>query len=158
MTSLQGSHVTLDETRLSALLQNDEKVKVAGVDADGVLRGKIMSKDKFLSSVSSGFGMSSAIFAWDIHDVLFTTETSISTSESGFADLMAVPDINSFRRLPSEENIPFFFLRYLLNDRPVFACPRGIISLLCEKLARSGYRALAGGMSRFLPQNAKRPR
>jgi glutamine synthetase len=38
------------------LLQNDEQVKVAGVDIDGVLRGKLMSKKKFLSILDDGFG------------------------------------------------------------------------------------------------------
>jgi hypothetical protein len=37
-------------------LVNDTKVKVAGIDADGVIRGKIMSKEKFLSAAKSGFG------------------------------------------------------------------------------------------------------
>lgn len=37
-------------------LQGDTKVKVAGIDADGVLRGKVMAKDKFLSAAKSGFG------------------------------------------------------------------------------------------------------
>jgi len=41
---------------LEAELQNDIKVKVAGVDADGVMRGKVMAKDKFLSAAKSGFG------------------------------------------------------------------------------------------------------
>ncbi|KAF4833895.1 Type-1 glutamine synthetase 2 [Colletotrichum tropicale] len=42
---------------IEAILANDEKVKVAGVDADVILRGKIMDREKFLSSISSGFGM-----------------------------------------------------------------------------------------------------
>jgi len=37
-------------------LKGDRRVKVAGIDADGVLRGKLMSKEKFLSAVKSGFG------------------------------------------------------------------------------------------------------
>lgn len=41
---------------LETELQEDTKVKVAGIDADGVLRGKIMAKDKFLSAAKSGFG------------------------------------------------------------------------------------------------------
>jgi hypothetical protein len=41
---------------LETLLEGDTKVKVAGIDADGVLRGKVMGKEKFLSAVKSGFG------------------------------------------------------------------------------------------------------
>ncbi|KAJ3955567.1 hypothetical protein N0V92_007919 [Colletotrichum tropicale] len=111
---------------IEAILANDEKVRVAGVDADGILRGKIMDKEKFLSCITGGFGMSSAIFAWDIHDVLFTTETKIATSEDGFADFVAFPDLSSFRRLPTEDDIPFFLLSFAVGNDPVFACPRGM--------------------------------
>jgi hypothetical protein len=38
----------------------------SGVDVDGVLRGKIMAKDKFLSVVRhDGFGFCSVIYGWD---------------------------------------------------------------------------------------------
>ena len=45
---------TIEE--LHAELRNDTRVKVAGIDADGVMRGKIMDRDKFLSAARSGFG------------------------------------------------------------------------------------------------------
>jgi glutamine synthetase len=41
---------------LEAELRDDIKVKVAGIDADGVMRGKVMAKDKFMSAARSGFG------------------------------------------------------------------------------------------------------
>jgi len=42
-----------------------------GVDVDGVLRGKIMSKDKFLSSAKGdGFNFCSVIYGWDSKFVL----------------------------------------------------------------------------------------
>jgi len=41
---------------LEATLADDSKVKVAGIDADGVMRGKVMAKDKFMSAAKSGFG------------------------------------------------------------------------------------------------------
>jgi hypothetical protein len=50
------------------LLENDKNVKVAGINADGILRGKVMVKEKFLSSAVTGFGMSSVQFGWDMHD------------------------------------------------------------------------------------------
>jgi len=63
---------------LETLLQRDNKVKVAGIDADGVLRGKVMSKDKFLSAVKSGFGFcrDSCSLANANSTVLFSDGTS----------------------------------------------------------------------------------
>jgi glutamine synthetase len=43
-------------TKITQELENDAKVKVAAVDIDGVLRGKIMQKSKFLSILKDGFG------------------------------------------------------------------------------------------------------
>lgn len=47
-------NVTVED--LERLLENDERVKVAGLDIDGVLRGKILAKSKFFSTLNSGFG------------------------------------------------------------------------------------------------------
>jgi hypothetical protein len=52
--SLTMAFSSLEE--LEAELADDIKVKVAGIDADGVMRGKIMAKDKFMSAARSGFG------------------------------------------------------------------------------------------------------
>ena len=57
---------------LRGLLNNDTRVKVAGVDVDGVLRGKLISKSKFLSIVQEGFGFCSVVFwlGYARHDLL----------------------------------------------------------------------------------------
>lgn len=142
----EGDHSqTAEMYNIAELLKSDSKVKVAGVDFDGILRGKIMSKDKFLSSIKNGFGMSSAIFGWDMHDVLYETSNTITSSEQGFSDIVAVIDLASMRRLPSEDNIAFFFLRFLVDGQPVCADGRGIMAALDSDLASSGVRALAGG-------------
>lgn len=86
----------MNETSITELLGNDNKVKVASVDDDGVLRGKVMSKDKFLCVAASGFGMSSALFAWDMHDEICREETSISSKGTSYGDLLAIPDLNFF--------------------------------------------------------------
>jgi len=45
---------------LEETLANDTKIKVAAVDIDGLLRGKVMHKDKFLHVAKDGFGKSTA--------------------------------------------------------------------------------------------------
>lgn len=127
-------------------LINDHKVKVAGIDCDGVLRGKITSKEKFLSSLEDGFGMSSAIFAWDMHDVLYAEEGSTSSEKDGYGDFIAEVDLSSFRRLPFENNIAFFLLRFKLDGVPVLADGRNLTQSTAEKMAMSGMQGLAGGM------------
>lgn len=140
MTSL-----TLDN--IADSLKNDIKVKVAGVDSSGILRGKVMSKDKFLSTVESGFGFSSAVFGWDMHDALYADPASsaMASENGGYSDFIAVADLSSFRRLPWEENIPLFLLRFSVNDKPVVACPRSMLADITQKLAQNNVKALAGG-------------
>tara|TARA_R110000737_G_C14262294_1_gene428773 strand:- start:152 stop:367 length:216 start_codon:yes stop_codon:yes gene_type:complete len=54
------------------------KVKVAIVDIDGVLRGKFMHRDKFLSALESGFGFCSVVFGWDMGDVSYTNDIKVT--------------------------------------------------------------------------------
>jgi glutamine synthetase len=133
--------------RLPELLKDDIGVKVAGIDIDGVLRGKIMAKNKFLSIAQEGFGFCSVIFGWDMHDQTYIKELKISNKENGYRDLLAVPDLQSFRRIPWEKNIPFFLLSFLDPDtgKSVSACPRSLLKRSLAKLEKDGYGAMAGG-------------
>jgi len=77
--------ITADD--LPRLLENDTSVKLAGVDVDGMLRGKLVSKKKFLSIAQSGFGFCSVIFGWDMHDKTYPEELSVSNADNGKKDL-----------------------------------------------------------------------
>ncbi|KAA8643782.1 glutamine synthetase family protein [Aspergillus tanneri] len=135
---------------LPKLLVNDLKVKVAGIDCDGILRGKVMSKEKFLGIAQKGFGFSSAVFGWDMQDVLYTTNAKIAPPESGYVDFIAVPDLNTFRRIPWEDDIPFFLVRFVQNGKPVSADGRSMLKDVCDKLAASNCKAMAGVELEFM--------
>jgi glutamine synthetase len=135
--------VTVDNIERN--LAHDTKVKVAGVDADGILRGKVMAKDKFLASVKDGFGMSSAIFGWDMHDVLYAGGNDLTSGAQGYADLIAIPDLSTFRRLEWENNVPLVLLRFQVNGEDVHADGRSMLASLRDRLASEGKRSCAGG-------------
>lgn len=134
---------------LPRLLEHDTRVKVAVVDADGMLRGKLISKSKFLSVASSGFGFSSVMFGWDMHDRTYIRELNVSNAETGYRDVVALPDLSSFRRIPWEDNVPFFLVNFLdpVTRQPICSCPRGVLKRQLERLYRGGYDAMAGGRS-----------
>lgn len=141
---------------LPELLKDDSKVKLAGLDVDGMLRGKVVSKKKFLSIAKEGFGFCSVIFGWDMHDLLYTKELKISNKENGYRDLIAIPDLSSFRRIPWEDDIPFFLVSFFDPDSmdPVCADPRGLLKTTVDKLQEKGYNAMAGSMHTPLSQPA----
>ncbi|KAM5475113.1 putative glutamine synthetase [Microsporum audouinii] len=146
--------VSLDN--LEEVLANDSQVKVAGFDADGMLRGKLVSKKKFLSIAKDGFGFCSVIFGWDMHDQTYFKELGISNKENGYKDLVAIPDMSSFRRIPWEDNVPFFLVSFFDPDtkKSISACPRGLLKAATSGLEQKGYRAMAGAEFEFYQYRA----
>jgi hypothetical protein len=61
---------------------NDPWIKIAGIDADGVLRGKDIANSKFVRAIQSstkGLPMCSVLFGWDIEDeVCFSLTAQLS--------------------------------------------------------------------------------
>ncbi|PIL24233.1 hypothetical protein GSI_13986 [Ganoderma sinense ZZ0214-1] len=132
---------------LQTLLADDIKVKVAGIDVDGVLRGKYMSKEKFLSAAGSdGFNFCSVIFGWDMHDTVYPKELLISNRANGYRDLIASIDLATYRRIPWENNVPFFLVSFLDPDtkEPICADPRGVLRQISAKALAKGWSCMAG--------------
>ncbi|KAG7447992.1 glutamine synthetase/guanido kinase [Guyanagaster necrorhizus] len=133
---------TMEE--LQHILKDDIKVKVA---VDGVLRGKFMSRDKFISAASSdGFGFCSVIFGWDMHDTVYSRELLISNKANGYRDILARIDLSTYRRIPWEDNVPFFLVSFLDPDtkEPLVVDPRGILKITTERAASLGFECFAG--------------
>src|SRR5262249_38045604 len=61
------------------------KVKVAVTDIDGVLRGKYLHRDKFLSALDGGFGFCDVVFGWDVGDQTYDN-TRLTGWHQGFPD------------------------------------------------------------------------
>src|ERR1700744_6477755 len=83
-----------------------EKVKLAITDIDGVLRGKVMSFDKFRSIAEKGFGFCDVVFGWDAVDQAYDNG-AFTGWHTGYPDAMAVIDAGTFRRVPWEGGLPF---------------------------------------------------
>ncbi|KAK6351623.1 hypothetical protein TWF718_004778 [Orbilia javanica] len=140
------------ESIIKTLEENgDDKVKLAGLDVDGILRGKMISLDKFKSIVTTGFGFCSVVFGWDMHDQTYFKELLISNQENGYHDIIAKVDLKTFRRIPWENNVPFFLVSFYDpdTDEPIAPCPRGLLKSALAKFEKDGMGAMAGAEYEF---------
>ena len=86
---------------------NATKVKVAVADIDGILRGKYLHKDKFLSAVDGGFGFCDVVLGWDSGDQCYDN-TKVTGWQHGFPDALARLDISTHRNVPWDDGVDFF--------------------------------------------------
>jgi hypothetical protein len=75
--------------------QNTEKIKLAVTDLDGILRGKMISFDKFSGILEKGFGFCNVVFGWDSGDVAYD-KCSYTGWHTGYPDAIAIIDLDSF--------------------------------------------------------------
>src|SRR5262249_13941277 len=76
------------------------RVKVAITDLDGILRGKFVSKEKFLSAAApapaGGFGFCDVVFGWDSNDACYDN-TKLTGWHKGFPDALVRLDLATQR-------------------------------------------------------------
>jgi glutamine synthetase len=120
------------------------EVKVAVVDVDGILRGKYMQKEKFLSASKGGFGFCSVIFGWDSGDLTYDN-VPFTGYHTGYHDTSAVIDLSTYRQIPWENNIPFFLADFPdTSVSPPAPCPRTLLRKVVRHANDMGYEPLIG--------------
>lgn len=94
-------------------------------------------RDSACSTLDSG---------WDIHDGVYTRELAISNRENGYRDVLAQIDLSTFRRIPWENNVPFFLVSFLdpVSLKPLCVDPRGVLRLTSERAVELGFKCVAG--------------
>ncbi|HET6344730.1 MAG TPA: glutamine synthetase family protein, partial [Myxococcota bacterium] len=121
-----------------------EKVTVAVTDIDGVLRGKSLHKEKFLTALRSGFGFCNVIFGWDCADVCYDNG-SYTGWHSGYPDAHASIDVSTFRRVPWDGDTPFFLADFTdAAGEPLAVCPRQLLRRVIAEAAAMGFTASVG--------------
>jgi glutamine synthetase len=114
------------------------KVKVAITDIDGVLRGKYINKEKFLSALNSGFGFCNVVFGWDAADVCYDN-TRYTGWHTGYPDAEARIDPATHREVPWDGNVPFFLADFWRGDEPLEVCPRQLLKKVIEGARTAGF-------------------
>ena len=92
-----------------------QRVKLAVVDIDGILRGKYVHKDKFFSAADGGFGFCDVVYGWDCHDQCYDNTTSTGWHK-GYPDALARIDLATHRNVPWDDGVDFFLAVDLHGD------------------------------------------
>ena len=115
------------------------KVKIAFTDIDGILRGKYISTDKFLSVIETNTGFCDVIFGWDAGDVAYDN-SRFTGWHTGYPDCPATIDMRSFRKIPWENEVPFFLGELIdKNGEPSYVCPRQLLKKVLNDAQQEGY-------------------
>jgi len=121
-----------------------EKIKVAVTDIDGILRGKYLSKDKFLAAADSGFGFCNVVFGWDSGDVCYDN-AKYTGWHTGYPDAQVRIDLATQRSVPWDAGIPFFLGDFVdAQEQPLEVCPRQLLKQVLGRAQKAGYAAKCG--------------
>ena len=136
-------------TDLKALVEERglKQIKVGLIDIDGVMCGKYMSRDKFLSALEGGFGFCDVVFGWDVGDRLYDN-TKLTGWGRGYGDaeIRLIPE--SCRELPLEGDM--IFVQGEVVGRLEGLCPRGVLRRVVERARKMGFEPMAGFEYEFL--------
>ena len=122
--------------------RDSPKIKYAFTDIDGVLRGKIIHRQKFLDGLTDGFGFCDVVWGWDSSDAPYDNGQTTGW-HSGYPDAPVRIDLATFRQLPWEDNMPFFLADFsTANGQPsVAACPRSLLKQIAAQCREMGFHA-----------------
>lgn len=117
-----------------------EHVKVGIFDADGIMRGKYMSRQKFLSALENGFGICDVVLGWDVDDQIYdnVTYTGWHTAYPD-APVRVVPE--TCRAVPFEGDMLLFLGEFA--DAAEALCPRGTLRRVMQRADAMGFKVRA---------------
>ncbi|MCY1718810.1 glutamine synthetase family protein [Prolixibacteraceae bacterium Z1-6] len=118
------------------------KVKFAVADIDGILRGKYIHKDKFLSAIENGMGFCDVIFGWDCNDKCFEN-SEITGWHTGYPDAKAIIDMDTFREIPWENGTPFFLGDFSADKKYANStCSRSLLKKIAAESESLGFKPI----------------
>jgi glutamine synthetase len=132
---------TVEDARAAVEAAGASHVKVGVFDIDGIMRGKYISRDKFMSALSGGFGFCDVVLGWDSNDQQYDN-AKYTGWHTGYPDapVRLIPD--SCRPLPLEDGTLFFLGEFAPPADKL--CPRGLLRKVVERGRAMGFEAYAG--------------
>ncbi len=123
-----------------------EHVKIGVFDTDGVLRGKYLSRDKFLAALDKNLGFCDVILGWDSNDQLYDN-TKFTGWHTAYPDATVRVLPGTQRDIPFEPKTALFLGEFAGPAESV--CPRGTLRRVLERAETMGYRVSAAAEFEF---------
>src|SRR3984957_10881326 len=123
-----------------------EHVKLGVFDGDGILRGKYLARDKFLSALDKCLGFCDVILGWDSNDQLFDN-TKFTGWHTAYPDAAVRVLPASCREIPFEPKTALFLGEFAGPAESV--CSRGTLRRVLERAAHMGYEVDAAAEFEF---------
>ena len=117
-----------------------EYIKVGVFDIDGILRGKYIKRDKFISALGGGFAFCDVVLGWDSNDQLYD-KSEFTGWHTAYPDANARLLPETARVLPYEENSIMVLAEF--TDKAEAICPRGLLRRVLKKADDMGFKAQA---------------
>jgi glutamine synthetase len=116
-------------------------VKVGVFDIDGIMRGKYLSRAKFLSALEKGFGFCDVVLGWDSNDQLYDN-VKYTGWHTGYPDAPVRILPESCRAIPFEPGVLFFLCEFAPPAES--CCPRAVLRRVVDRAQSMGFEAFAG--------------
>jgi len=123
-----------------------EHVKIGVFDTDGIMRGKYISRDKFLSAFDKDLGFCDVILGWDSNDQLYDN-TKFTGWHTAYPDATVSILPETQREIPFEPKTALFLAEFAGRAEPV--CPRGTLRRVLARAASMGYKVSAAAEFEF---------
>ena len=123
-----------------------EHIKLGVFDGDGILRGKYIARDKFLSALDKGLGFCDVILGWDSNDQLIDN-LKFTGWHTAYPDAAVRVLPATLREIPWEPQTALFLGEFV--GRAEAVCPRATLRRVLARAATMGYAVSAAAEFEF---------
>lgn len=134
---------TADDVRKIVEETNAEFVTVGLVDTQGMLRGKYLSRRKFLGALEHGMGMPAVTLGIDYNDVI-AENAAVADADTGYYDALVRVIPESCRLVPFEPPGRNLFFQLEYADATTAICPRNVFKRVLARADAMGLVPYAG--------------
>jgi len=131
---------TAEDARAIVEARDLSHVRVGVFDNDGILRGKLMSRAKFLSALEGGFGFCDVVLGWDSNDQLYDN-VRFTGWHTAYPDAPVRVLPETCREVPFDAPGLFFLAEFQSPADAV--CPRAVLRRVLDRARAMGLRVKA---------------